>query len=210
MASRYQQLRKENDQTLSYLGDSYNRVATIYVKKARGYASKTEDTEVKIRNVLDTLKTWDESRININVVIPNESEFIETHVKELSKKYKDPDMIKGAIWLTVIIACCIAWVVITNYFSKPVYYEAPKEFHVAREYKNDVTLKWREVENASEYVIYYEVDGSASASRTVLECEYTFDDLETGKTYTFYLYTKGSKVFNSSEKATVTYQIKGK
>ena len=116
MASRYQQLRKENDQTLSYLGDSYNRVATIYVKKARGYASKTEDTEVKIRNVLDTLKTWDESRININVVIPNESEFIETHVKELSKKYKDPDMIKGAIWLTVIIACCIAWVVITNWF----------------------------------------------------------------------------------------------
>ena len=113
----------------------------------------------------------------------------------------------GLIWLTVIIICCIAWVIVSNILSKPVHFTAPKSFHVAREYKTNVTLKWREVENAAEYVIYYEIDGATSASRTISECEYTFENLEDNKTYTFYIYTKGNGVINQSEKTSVTYTL---
>ena len=52
--NRYQELKKENDQLLNTLGDSYQRLATIYIKKARGFAVKNEDTEVKIRDTLYT------------------------------------------------------------------------------------------------------------------------------------------------------------
>ena len=54
--NRYKQLKKENDQLLNTLGDSYQRVATIYIKKARGFAVKNEDTEVKVRDTLYLLK----------------------------------------------------------------------------------------------------------------------------------------------------------
>ena len=62
--NRYQELKKENDQLLNSLGDSYLRLATIYIKKARGFAVKNEDTEVKIRDTLYILKKYSDDEIN--------------------------------------------------------------------------------------------------------------------------------------------------
>ena len=39
--NRYQELKKENNELLITLGDSYQRLADIYIKKARGFATRT-------------------------------------------------------------------------------------------------------------------------------------------------------------------------
>lgn len=209
MSNRYQQLKKENNLTLSYLSDSYQQLANIYIKKARGYAIASEDTEIKIKIVLTELTKYDTEGIHISQSIPNQSEYIEKNIKLLSKKYHNPEQIKGIIWVAVLIIASIAWIAVGKYFARTVAYDAPKEFHIARTVeKNDkleITLKWREVANASAYVVYYEVDGNKSAERTVETTEYTFT-LSKGQSYTFYIYTKSNSVFAQSETSSITYQ----
>lgn len=204
--NRYQELKKENDQLLNSLGDSYLRIANIYVKKARGYAVKNEDTEVKIRDTLFILKNYSEEGAMCNVVIKNESEFIESRIALLSKQYKDPEMIKGAIILSVLILACVGWVLVNQYLSRKVYYEKPTTFIVSNVENNKVTLTWDKVSLAKEYSIYYKVDGKDSATYYSEECEYTFP-LEYGKTYTFYVYVAADDVFGKSEEATVIYTL---
>ena len=153
---RYQQLKKENDQLLNSLGDSYQRLATIYIKKARGYAVKNEDTEVKVRDTLYLLKKHSDEGALCNVVIKNESEFIEERIKLLSKQYKDPDMIKGAIILAVLIVLSIGWVAVSKYLSRQVHFETPTALKVSKVENNKVTLSWNAVMYAKEYSIYYE------------------------------------------------------
>lgn len=205
MANRYQELKKENDQTVSYLGDTYQYLADIYIKKARGYAVKNEDTEIKIRTVLDTLKNYDEQRIPLPVAIPNESKFIEENVKLLSKKYKDPDHIKGIIWLTVIIVFCIGWIVAGQYLARPVYFDAPTGLKVTKINDDKIKVSWREVDNAKEYVIYFKDEtGNKSALRTISECEYIFE-IDKSHSYTFYVYVKESSAINKSSESSITY-----
>lgn len=207
--NRYQELKKENDQLLNSLGDSYLRIATIYVKKARGYAVRNEDTEVKIRDTLYILKEYSDEGALCNVVIKNESDFIEGRIALLSKQYKDPEMIKGSIILAILIVACVGWVSVSNYLSRKVYYEKPSSFIVSNVEDNKVTLSWQGVSLAKKYSIYYKVDGQTSSTYYTEKCEYTFT-LEEGKTYTFYLYVAEDDVFGKSEEASVTYTLNGK
>lgn len=204
--NRYQELKKENDQLLSSLGDSYLRLATIYVKKARGYAVRNEDTEVKIRDTLYILKKYSDDGALCNVIIKNEFEFIESRIALLSKQYKDPEMIKGAIILTVLIVACIGWLVVSKYLSRKVYYEKPTAFIVSNVDGNKITLTWEKVALAQEYSIYYEVDGKTSSTYYSEKCEYTFT-LKYGETYTFYVYVAADDVFGKSEESSVTYTL---
>ena len=204
--NRYQELKKENDQLLNSLGDSYLRVATIYLKKARGYGVKSEDTEVKIRDTLYILKKYSDEGALCNVVIKNESEFIEERIKLLSKQYKDPEMMKGAIILGIIVICSIAWVVVGKYLSRQVYFEKPTGFIVSEVVDNKVTLTWNSVMYAKEYSIYYKVEGESSSTYYTEKCEYSFV-LEKGKTYTFYLYVDENDLFGKSEEVSVTYDL---
>ena len=206
--NRYQELKKENDQLINNLGDSYLRIANIYVKKARGYAVKNEDTEVKIRDTLYILKKFSDDGALCNVVIKNEFEFIESRIALLSKQYKDPEMIKGGIILAVLIIVCIGWVAVKKYLSRKVYYEKPTSFIVSKVEDNKVTLTWEKVALALEYSIYYEEEGKTSATYYSEKCEYTFT-LEYGKTYTFYVYVAADDLFGKSEESSVTYTLNG-
>ena len=53
---RYKELIKENNNVLNALSDDYRKVGYNYVKKARGYAVKSLDTEIRIKKVLEELK----------------------------------------------------------------------------------------------------------------------------------------------------------
>ena len=203
---RIQELKKENNQLLNSLGDSYLRLADIYVKKARGYGVRNEDTEVKIRDTLFILKKYSDEGALCNVVIKNESEFIEGRVKLLSKQYKDPDMLKGAIILGVLVVLAIGWVVVGKYLSRKVYFDKPTNFVVSNVEDNKVTLTWGNVLYAKEYSIYYKVDNNSSSTYYTEKCEYTFT-LEKGKTYTFYLYVDANDLFGKSEEVSVTYTL---
>ncbi len=202
--NRYQELKKENNDLINQLGDSYLRLADIYVKKARGYGVKSEDTEVKIRDTLYILKKYSDQGALCNVVIKNESEFIEERVKLLSKQYKDPEMLKGAIILGILVILAIAWVGVSKYLSRQVYFETPTSFKVSNVENNNITLSWNSVMYASEYSIYYSVDNNSSSTYYTDKCEYTFT-LEKGKTYTFYLYVGETDLFGKSEVVSVTY-----
>ena len=204
--NRYQELKKENDQLLNTLGDSYLRLATIYIKKARGYAVRSEDTEVKIRDTLYVLKKYSDEGALCSVVIKNESEFIEERVALLSKQYRDPEMIKGGIILAVLIVACVGWVAVSKYLSRKVYYEAPSSFIVSNVEGNKVTLTWQNVPLAQKYSIYYETDKETSSTYYTEKCEYTFT-LNYGKTYTFYVYVEADDVFGKSEESSVTYTL---
>lgn len=204
--NRYQELKKENDQLLNTLSDSYQRLATIYIKKARGYAVKAEDTEVKIRDTLYLLKKYSDEGALCNVVIKNESEFIESRVALLSKQYKDPEMIKGAIILVIIVLITIGWVMVSKYLSRQVYFEKPTSLLISNVDGNKVTLTWESVLYAKEYSIYYEVDDNTSSTYYSDKCEFTFT-LEEGKTYTFYVYVAENDLFGKSEEASVTYTL---
>ena len=50
---RYKELIKENNNVLNALSDDYRKVGYNYVKKARGYAVKSLDTEIRIKEVLE-------------------------------------------------------------------------------------------------------------------------------------------------------------
>ena len=49
---RYKELIKENNNVLNALSDDYRKVGYNYVKKARGYAVKSLDTEIRRINKL--------------------------------------------------------------------------------------------------------------------------------------------------------------
>lgn len=204
--NRYQELKKENNELLKQLGDSYIRLADIYIKKARGYGVKNEDTEVKIRDTLYILKKYSDAGALCNVVIKNESEFIEERIKLLSKQYKDPEMLKGAIILGVLVVLAVVWVVVGKYLSRKVYFEKPTGFVVSSVEENKVTLTWNSVMYAKEYSIYYKVENNSSSTYYSEKCEYTFI-LEEGKTYTFYLYVGENDLFGKSEEVSVTYTL---
>ena len=204
--NRYQELKKENNELLLTLGDSYQRLADIYIKKARGFATKTEDTEVKIKDTLYILKEYSDQGIVCGIAIPNESEFIEVRVKLLSKQYKDPDMIKGWIILSILIVATIIWVAVGQYLGRKVYFEEPENFIVKTVEGNKVTLCWDQVEFAGEYSLYYQVDGNTSSTYRTDKLEYTFT-LEYGKTYTFYVFITGTDYFGESSKAIITYTL---
>ena len=204
--NRYQELKKENNELLLTLGDSYQRLADIYIKKARGFATRTEDTEVKIKDTLYILKEYSDQGILCSIAIPNESEFIEGRVKLLSKQYKDPDMVKGWIILSLLIVATIIWVAVGQYLGRKVYFEEPTNFVVKSTEGNKVTLSWDQVELAGEYSLYYTVDGNTSSTYRTDKLEYTFT-LEYGKTYTFYVFITGTDYFGESSKATITYTL---
>lgn len=204
--NRYKELKKENDQLLNELGDSYQRIATIYVKKARGYAVRNEDTEVKIRDTLFILKKHSDDGAICSVAIANESEFIESRVALLSKQYKDPDMIKGAIILTVLIILGIAWYMVGQYISRKVAYSTPQNINITVLENNKIEITWNKVMYANEYTIYYIVDENTSAMYKSEENKYTFE-LEKNKEYTFYIYVPGNNLFKQSETASYTFKL---
>lgn len=204
--NRYQELKKENNELLKLLTDSYLRIADIYVKKARGYGVRNEDTEVKIRDTLYILKKYSDEGAICSIVIKNESEFIEERIKLLSKQYKDPDLIKGGIIFAVFIVLTIGWVVVGQYLSRQVYFETPTALKVSNVENNKVTISWNSVLYAKEYCIYYEVDNNTSSTYYSEKCEFTFT-LEQGKTYTFYVYVQANDLFGKSNEAVVTYTL---
>lgn len=204
--NRYKELKKENDQLLNELGDSYQRLATIYVKKARGYAVRNEDTEVKIRDTLFILKKHSDDGAICSIAIPNESEFIESRVALLSKQYKDPDMIKGAIILAVLIILGIAWYMVGQYISRKVAYSTPQNINVNILEDNKIEITWNQVMYANEYTIYYIVEENTSAMYKSEENKYIFE-LEKNKEYTFYIYVPGNNLFKQSETASYTFKF---
>lgn len=125
--TRYKQLIKENNQTMTYLSDSYQRIANNYMKKARGYGVKSIDTEVKIKSVLEELTSYNEKNIDANIAIPNMTDYIEQHIQELSKAPNISFKIKEIIAVGILIILIAGYYIINCQFNKKRPLAAPQD-----------------------------------------------------------------------------------
>lgn len=125
--TRYKQLIKENNQTMTYLSDSYQRIANNYIKKARGYGVKSIDTEVKIKAVLEELSSYNQKNIDANIAIPNMTNYIEQHIQELSKAPNISFKIKEIVAVGILIILIAGYYVINCQFNKKKPLAAPQD-----------------------------------------------------------------------------------
>lgn len=161
--TRYKQLIKENNDMLNKLGDSFRRIAYNYTKKARGYGVKGIDTEVKIKAVLEELTTYDENHLDANIIIPNMTEYIESHIKQLSKAPNISIKIKEVLAVSALILCIIGYFILNSYLNRKRSLGVPTDAIVEVDSTSDYfRLIWEENPLASEgYTIkIYKEDGS--------------------------------------------------
>ena len=118
--TRYKEIIKENNELISYLSDSYQRIVLAYTKKARGFGVKSLDTEIKIKKVIEEVTEYDKKNIEVNVAIPNMTNFIEDRIKLISKAPSLKFKIKEIVAITLLIAGLIAYFVIDKACSKDV------------------------------------------------------------------------------------------
>lgn len=125
--TRYKELIKENNEAISYLGDSYKNIANIFAKKARGFGVKSLDTEVKIRDVIRELVEFDEKNINVNIAIPNLTEYVESKMKVISKAPSKKDRIKEIIAVSIFLLVIAGYFVVNNMLKKKVPLDPPQD-----------------------------------------------------------------------------------
>lgn len=117
---RYKQLIKENNEQSLFLSNSYQKIANIYIKKARGFGVKSLDTEVKIKKVLEELTNFDQKNISVNIAIPNMTNYIEDKIKLLSKAPTLKFKIQEIAAVTLLLMGIIAYFIINRACSKPI------------------------------------------------------------------------------------------
>ena len=207
--NRYIELKKENDNTLSHLSPSYNRIGNIYVKKARGYAVKSVDTELKIKDVLTRLEDYDIRNVQYNIAISNETDFVESNIKLLSKQLKDPNRIKSIIGVSIIVLAIIVWVVISIWMRRETPNQTPQNVKCEEISSTSIKVSWDNNQYASEgfYVMCVSEDGQKYGYYHTIENTYTFMNLDTNKTYTFYVKTVETEFFGESDDAVITFKL---
>ena len=203
---RYQELKKENNDIYIYFGESYKRIAIEYVKRARKFGIRKEDTELKIRETLYEIKDLDERLVNPNVAIPSVDIYIDEKLKKISKRYIDKNQIIGFIIALVLIIVSVGWFVYSRYLSRQASLNTPNNFSGYLS-GTRVYLTWNEVDFAGNYKIYYEIDNSSKSSTyTIYETNTSFN-LDKGHIYTFHLYASGSDYILDSKETIFTIEI---
>ncbi|MCM1513747.1 MAG: hypothetical protein NC090_02055 [Anaeroplasma bactoclasticum] len=216
--TRYKQLIKENNQMMSYLSDSYQRIANNYIKKARGYGVRSIDTEVKIKLVLEELTSYDEKNIDTNIAIPNMTDYIEQHIQELSKAPNLSFKIKEIIAVGILIILIAGYYVINCQFNKKRPLAAPQDVVITVIGDNQhFYLEWTHnplAQNGYKVTIKNketnEVIKTISIAKRVIdekrqECNLTDIIYDSNITYVFEIKAQETQNYGESEIASYTY-----
>ena len=203
---RYKNLRQENSQLLEQLSPSYKMLANTYIKKARGYATKTIDTEQKINDVLLELKNYDEQNLQKALAIPSDTVYIEGKIELLSKEFKDPNRWKTIIWLTVIGICFLAWFVISIWMRQDTKNQTPSNLKYEIVDTEHIQITWDGINLATEgyYVWMIDENGKKYGNYEVSDTTYIFK-VDLTKEYTFYVKTRATDYLAESNEAVVKY-----
>ncbi len=200
---RYQELKKENNQSIIYLGDQYKNFTRTLIKKVRSFAAKSIQTEILLKETIDKIKEYDEKRININVVIPNPDEFIKEELQKYSKRYIDHDYRKGLIVLIILIIVSSAIITFQMIASRKPTFNSPSNFNYEI-IGSEVILRWDPVELASGYSIYYVTkDGHKSSTYDVYDSNNIRFNIEKDTSYTFYIFVKETDYIKQSKEVSL-------
>ena len=200
MDDRYKQIKKENEDIVKYLGDSYQNIANIYMKKARGFGAKNIDTEVKIKSVLEEIRSFDEDHRVYSEAIPNENDFINEKMKNISKRSSSKEKVSSIIAGTILIVVLVVWIAVGQYLGRTVHLDEPKDVTAFVMSPTSVKVTWKDVQLAKQYEIYYVTPSNQEkATRTISATEYVFNDLTERGTYKFFVRCAADKNFGSSD-----------
>lgn len=214
---RYKELIKENNETIQYLSNSYQSIANTYIKKARGYAIKSLDTEVKIKKVLEELSSFDEKHIDVHLAIPNMSIYIENHVHKLSKAIHNKYKVKEIIAVTIFLLCIIGYFIANVWLNKKVPQPSPTNVNIAvmANQNNCFYLTWDHNEFATNgyYIIIYEDDEKVkevdvkkqvdtNTNKQYFKTDIVYKD---GKRYKFENRTEATNEYKASDIITIYY-----
>ncbi len=214
---RYKQLIKENNDEINQLSDSFRRIAYNYTKKARGYGVKSLDTEVRIKEVLDELTSYDEKHLDANIVIPNMTEYIEAHIKLLSKAPHFSIKVKEIIAVSILILCIIGYFVANAYLNRKLPLGVPSDAVIeVAEPDKYFRISWSENPFAEEgYEIkIYKKDASTepiikNITKSVIDgkqiCEIKELSYDGTSTYIFEIKAKATDEYKESEVLKLTY-----
>lgn len=213
---RYKELIKENNNNLNSLSDDYRKIGYNYVKKARGYAVKSLDTEVRIKEVLKELTTFDENKIEVSTSIPNMTDYIESNVAKLSKAPTTKAKIKEVIAVSLFIMGIASYFVINAIANKPKPLASPTNIVATITANNTFELSWDnnslakegyyiiiyiDEEKISEKFVPYSVDSITNKQIAELK-DLKYDE---SKMYRFDIYAKETDNFKSSDIVTYKY-----
>lgn len=213
---RYKELIEENNNVLNALSDDYRKVGYNYVKKARGYAVKSLDTEIRIKEVLEELTSFDENKLSIDSTIPNMTEYIEGNVAKLSKAPTTKAKIKEIVAVSLFILGIASYFVINAIANKPKPLATPTNIVATITTDNTFELSWDNNSLAKEgyYIIIY-INEEKVSEKFV---PYSVDSItkkqiaelkdlqyEEGKVYRFDIYAKATDNFKSSNIVTYKY-----
>lgn len=194
---RYRELKKENDEKVASLIDSYHFIAHTYVLKARGYAEASLDTEARIKDVLDELLDFCDKGILAPMAIPNTTEYINNKILLLAKKSNTGQKVKSIIWTTVFFVFIASFIIFGLWLRKGNYLDKPQNVSHSVT-TNEIIIEWDKVRSATlGYAIYY-VDANGTESEHIdvsqggeeqTRITYVYN-LDPSKGYTFYIYCK--------------------
>ena len=203
---RYKELKDENNKIIETLLPMYQNIANTYIKKARGYAVRNIDTELKINDLLKKLEEYSEKNIQVDLVIPNQSKFIEENIALLSKEYKDPDRWKTVAWLIGIGIAFLAWFVISIWMRQETPNYTPTNLKYEIVDTDKIKISWDKGEFATEGYFVWMIDenGKKYGNYEVSETSYTFT-VDLDKTYTFYVKTRETEFFGESADVSIKY-----
>lgn len=214
---RYKQLVKENNDRMKTFGQEYASVAQTYLKRARGYAAKTIDNENKIKKTLESLALNELHQVNLHVLIPNLTNYIELEVAKLSKKVVNrKEQIQSIVAITILMLVFLSWIIVDIAFRKTTPLQTPQNLAITELENNQVRVQWDAVPNASNgYCIYYEKEGIAYTKQEIVATSAILTFPTDKGTYTIYLYAKKvtystfeRTLFDESSKASITYEVK--
>ena len=159
--------------------------------------------------VLTKLEDYDRRNVSFSIAIPNETEFIESNIKELSKQVKDQNRWKTILGLSLIGLFIIAWFVINIWMRQETPNQTPQNLKYEVISPTEVKISWDINNFATEGYYVWMVDDTNKKTGPfeISENEYIFI-VEENKTYIFYVQTIATELFGKSEPAKLEYSNK--
>lgn len=152
---RYKQLKKENDDRVASLVDSYHFIAHTYVLKARGYAEASLDTEARIKDVIDELYDFCDKGMLAPMAIPNTTEYINSKMTVLAKKKNTGEKAKSIIFSVIFFTFLGAVVIFGLVLRGFNYLDEPKNIEVTP-IGGSLQVSWDKIDQATQgYTVYY-------------------------------------------------------
>lgn len=204
---RYLELKKENNENINKLTQDYQNVINIYCKKARDYGIKSEDTEIKIREVIKEVLNYSNAGLPIIEVIPIPDRFIGEKLQLISKR-NDHGKVKNIILTTIVVIFFVSWILVGFYMKRPHYLEEPQNLRVVKVSQNRIEILWDSVEYANNgYFLYWKKGEQDELEISIESGENKYImSIEPGSIYTFSVKAKATDIFGESLRTTITYE----